>query len=400
MFESIETAAPDAILGLTEAFRKDTNPQKINLGVGVFQDEHGKTPLLKSVKEAERRILDVEKTKTYVTPNNGTAEYVACVQRLLFGSDHPTVTSGRAVSAHAPGGTGALRLAGDYLKQNHSESTLWMSDPTWANHRAIFAAAGVPTQSYPYYDAASRGLAFDRMLEGLREVPARDVVLLHACCHNPTGVDPEPGQWEAIAGVLADRGCVPLLDFAYQGFGTGLDDDASGFRILAERLPELMVCSSFSKNFGLYCERVGALTVVSATAEVSQAVLSQIKLCIRRSYSNPPAHGAAVVSTVLDAPELRRSWESELEQMRDRINGMRRRFAESLDARGVKLSPSGNAFVVQQKGMFSFSGLDKEQVHRLRDEFSIYLVGDGRINVAGMTEANMDRLCDAIATVA
>lgn len=400
MFQSVEAAPPDAILGLTEAFRKDENSSKVNLGVGVYKAEDGTTPLLKSVKVAEQRILEGEKTKTYVNPNNGTAEYTACVQRMLFGDSSDIVDAGRAVSAHTPGGTGALRLAGDYLRLNHAGATIWLSDPTWANHGGIFADAGVPTKKYGYYDAETYALDFDRMLTDLGQVPAGDVVLLHACCHNPTGVDPSEEQWNMIAERLAERGAVPLIDFAYQGFAAGLEEDANAVRVMSECLPELMVCSSFSKNFGLYCERVGALTVVASDASNAANVLSQVKRAIRRNYSNPPAHGSLIVTTILGDDALAAQWRGELKEMRDRINGMRRLFADSLDARGTRLGRHGNGFIVDQKGMFSFSGLGPGQVKALQSEHSIYIVGDGRINVAGMTTANMDGLCDAITAVA
>lgn len=399
MFHDVEPAAPDAILGLTEAFKKDTNPGKVNLGVGVYKAEDGTTPLLASVKEAERRILAGEMTKTYVNPNNGTADYTTCVQKMLFGADNEPGKSGRAVSAHTPGGTGALRLAGDYLRLNHANATLWLSDPTWANHGGIFSDAGVPTKRYGYYDATSKSLDFDRMVSDLEGVPAGDVVLLHACCHNPTGVDPDPSQWDALGEVLAKQKVVPLLDFAYQGFAVGLEEDAHAVRVMTKHLPELMICSSFSKNFGLYCERVGALTVVAADAADAKKVLSQVKRTIRRNYSNPPAHGSQIVTTILGDEILAAQWRDELKIMRDRINGMRRLFADSLAARGAVLGCDGNRFVVDQKGMFSFSGLGPDQVKALQADHSIYIVGDGRINVAGMTTANMDGLCDAIASV-
>ncbi len=399
MFESVATAKPDAILGLSEAFKKDTNPAKINLTVGVFVDASGITPLLPSVREAEQRILAAQTTKTYVSPLNGTAQYVSCVQEMLFGAGHELSGSGRVITAHTPGGTGALRLAGDYLKVNHPGLTLWLSNPTWANHGAVFEAAGVPTNKYAYFDAATNELAFERMMESLRGVPAGDVVLLHACCHNPTGVDPTQDQWRQIAELLSQRGILPLIDFAYQGFGDGLEEDAAGLRALCAQVPELMVCSSFSKNFSVYNERVGALTMVAATEAAAAAVLSQVKVCIRRNYSNPPGHGAQIVATIIQDASLRAQWQQELQQMRDRIQSMRRLFAEGLSARGVRPGGSDSAFMLEQRGMFSFSGLTAPQVQRLREEHAIYMLASGRINVAAMTEATMDTLCDAIAAV-
>ena len=400
IFESVEMAEPDAILGLTEAFRDDPNPRKINLGVGVYKDEHGKTPVLASVRAAEQRILEREQTKSYVSPLSGTAEYVAAVQQLLFGPDHDIITARRAMTAHTPGGTGALRLAGEYLRTTHPGTTVWLSDPTWANHMGIFDAAAVTTKRYPYFEPATNGLAFDAMMDGLDQVAAGDVVLLHGCCHNPTGVDPSVEQWGRIAELLKRRGIVPLVDFAYQGFAAGIEEDAAGLRTLCQSVPELLICSSFSKNFGLYCERVGALTIVADGPLTAQKVLSRVKICIRRSYSNPPAHGAQIVTTVLGDSRQLAHWQGEVQQMRDRINGTRKLFSESLDARGVRLSAEGNEFIIRQKGMFSFTGLSRQQVETLRHDHSIYIVvSGGRINVAAMTESNMGCLCDAIAKV-
>lgn len=395
MFEQVPMAPPDAILGLTEAFKSDPNPQKINLGVGVYKDENGQTPVLASVKAAEQKLLAGEKTKSYL-PIEGSAEYAAAVQELLFGQGHEVVASGRAATAHTPGGTGALRVAGDYIHRLHPKASIWLSEPTWPNHPQIFAAAGVPVKTYPYFDPAKNGLAFDAMLQGLRQVQQGDVVLLHGCCHNPTGADPTPEQWQQIADVLAERGALPLLDFAYQGFATGLEDDALAVRTLAQPGRELLICSSFSKNFGLYNERVGALTAVAADQKQAQAVLSQIKATIRANYSNPPTHGGSIVSTILADTELRRQWVQEVAQMRDRINGMRTLFVQKLKENGATRDFS---FIERQSGMFSFSGLSKDQVQKLRDEHAIYIVGSGRISVAGMTTSNMDRLCEAIVKV-
>lgn len=399
MFENISTAPPDPILGLGDAFKAETRSGKINLSVGVYLDDLGRTPVLESVKAAERRLVEGEATKSYL-PIDGDPAFGQRVRELLLPADHPILIGRRALTSHTPGGTGALRVAADLIQAQFPGSTIWISDPTWANHAAIFQAAGLKVRTYAYYDPPSRGLDFDRLLADLKTANVGDVVLLHGCCHNPTGVDPTGEQWAEIATVLAEQGALPLVDFAYQGFGRGLAEDAQGLAILAERLPELLICSSFSKNFGLYRERVGALTVVAATAEQARAVQSQVKVCIRRNYSNPPAHGAAVVTTILGDPALRRQWEAELATMRDRISRMRRFFAEALDQRGVELSPEGNGFLAHQQGMFSFSGLTREQVEVLRKQDAIYIVGSGRINVAGMTEANIPALCDAIARTA
>ncbi len=395
MFEQVSVAPPDSILGITDAFNKDANPKKINLSVGVYKDEKGQTPILPSVKEAETRILKSENNKNY-KPIDGAADYNKHVQELLLGANSPLVAAGRVVTAHTPGGTGGLRVTGDFLSKVKPGGTIWVSDPTWANHEAIFKAAGLNVKVYPYFDAAANGLALDKMLAALSGAAAGDAVLLHGACHNPTGIDPTPEQWKKIADAVSAAKLLPVLDFAYQGFGDGLREDAAGLDALVAKLPEIVVVSSFSKNFGLYNERVGAVTVVSGTKEVAQAVLSQVKVTIRSNYSNPPAHGGTIVSTVLGDPALRAQWESEVAAMRKRIHEMRTLFVSELKSRGVAKDMS---FIVKQKGMFSFSGLTKEQVERLKKEFSIYVVGSGRINVAGMTKDNMGPLCDAVATV-
>jgi len=395
MFETVQTAPPDPILGLTEAFKQDPNPKKINLSVGVYQDGNGKTPVLETVKEAERRLLAAETTKSYM-PISGDPTYGALVQKLVLGESHPFVTEGRAATAHCPGGTGALRVAGDYLHKLHPQAAIWLSDPTWANHPQIFAHAGMQVKTYAYRDPATNGLDFAAMLESLRQVPGGDVVLLHASCHNPTGIDPGVEQWRQIGEVLRERGILPLVDFAYQGFADGIEVDAAGLRALCEKVDELFISSSFSKNFALYRERTGALTMIGRTAKDVSNVMSQVKVVVRANYSNPAAHGGLIVTTVLQDPELRARWEVEVTAMRDRINGMRRLFVDTLKAKGVDRDFS---FITRQRGMFSFSGLSKEQVEELRQKYSIYVVGSGRINVAGMTEANMGPLCDAIASV-
>lgn len=392
MFENLTMAPPDAILGLTDAFKKDPNPNKINLSVGVYQDSTGKTPILESVKKAEEKLLATESNKSYLGID-GLPEYGQAVQRLLFGD---ALEAGRAVTAQTPGGTGALRVAAEFIKQAQPNATVWCSKPTWANHPSVFEAAGLRVNSYPYIDAEGKGLDFDAMIAALRQVPAGDVVLLHACCHNPTGIDPTPEQWDEIGRVLAERRALPLVDFAYQGFGDGLRDDATGLLRLLQSNAELLVCSSFSKNFGLYSERTGALTLVAADPQAAQIALSNVKRCIRANYSNPPKHGAAIVATVLSDEGLTKLWESEVTAMRDRINGMRRLFVDTLKARGVDRDFS---FLLPQRGMFSFSGLSPVQVDELRSKHAVYIVGSGRINVAGMTEANMNPLCDAIADV-
>ena len=392
MFETIEAAPPDAILGLNEAFRGDSSPNKINLGVGVFKDPTGNTPVLECVKEAERRIVKHESSKAYL-PINGHGEYGSHVPKLLFGSSLDPI---RTATIQTPGGTGALRVAGDFTRKMFPSAKIWTSDPTWANHPNVFAAAGLEVAKYRYYDPSTSGLDFAAMLADLKTVPAGDVVLLHGCCHNPTGVDPAPSQWKQIGEVLREQRALPLVDFAYQGFADGIEEDAGGLRALLESHDELLVCSSFSKNFGLYRERVGALVAVGRDAETTTTVMSQLKKTVRTNYSNPPSHGASIVATVLNDAALTKQWHQELADMRDRINGMRDLLVERLAAAGVDRD---FGFIQKQRGMFSFSGLTKDQVDQLRDEHSIYIVGSGRINVAGISESNVDYLCQSIAKV-
>lgn len=398
MFQNVEMAPADPILGLNAAFQQDTNPQKVNLGVGVFKDEQGNTPVLESVKAAEKKILETEKTKSY-KPINGSPDYGLAVQKLLFGADHNVLSASRGQTAHCPGGTGALRVAGDYLSRVHKGTSIHISNPTWANHNGIFHAAGLETKVYDYYDPATSSLNFEGMVESIKQIPAGDVILLHGCCHNPTGVDPNTEQWATIADLLAEREILPLLDFAYQGFATGLREDAQGLHAIAAKNNELLICSSFSKNFSLYNERTGALTVVGSDADTAARVMSEVKRSIRVNYSNPPAHGGEIVSTILNDDTLRTQWESELADMRNRINGMRKKFVDALDAKGIKLNPTGNDFITHQNGMFSFSGLNKDQVNTLREKFSIYIVGSGRINVAGISDSNLDYFVNAISEV-
>jgi len=397
MFEAISPAPPDPILGLTEAFRADPSPEKINLGVGVYQDEAGQTPLLESVRAAEQRLAEAGAGKGYL-PITGDPDYGHRVRGLLFGADHELACAGdgRAATAQAVGGTGALRIAASYLAAHHPEATLWVGAPTWANHHQIFEGAGLAVQSWPWLNAGGREVDEAGLLGRLEQLPAGDVVLLHGCCHNPTGADLSPPAWAQVAEVLARRRVLPLIDLAYQGFGTGLEADAAGLRTLAARVPEMLVASSFSKNFSLYNERAGALTVVAETAGQAGAVMSHVKRVIRRTWSNPPAHGAAIVRTVLADTALRASWEAALAAMRHRIQRMRRLLAERLAARGARRDYT---FMTRQQGMFSFSGLGREEVGRLQAEHAIYMVASGRINVAGINEANVDRLAEAIVAV-
>lgn len=395
MFEKITAAPADPILGLTEEFKADQRSHKINLGVGIYKTEEGQTPVLATVKKAEAALLESEKTKSYLTIE-GTAEYGLAVQKLLFGETSEIVQQKRAKTAQAPGGTGALRVAGEFIKRQLGDATIWISNPTWANHKGVFAAAGLPIAEYGYYDAELKDKNFAAMIADLERAAQGDVVLLHGCCHNPTGIDPTEQEWETLAKLCASKGLLPLFDFAYQGFANGVEEDAKGLRIFAKFNQEILVASSFSKNFGLYNERVGAFTLVSSQADIAATAFSQVKAIIRSIYSNPPAHGAAVVTYILNDASLRAEWEAEVKEMRDRIQEMRVLFVESLKAEGVTADFS---FISRQNGMFSFSGLNKEQVARLKEEFGVYIVGSGRISVAGMTKANMGPLCKAIAQV-
>ena len=395
MFEKVTAAPADPILGLTEEFRNDKRSHKINLGVGIYKNDAGDTPILNTVKKAEKILLDTEKTKNYLSIE-GNAEYGLLVQQLLFGAQSEIVTSQRARTAQAPGGTGALRIGAEFLSRQKISRKVWISNPTWVNHFQVFAAAGMETAEYTYYSPLTRALDFDGMLGSLAAASEGDVVLLHGCCHNPTGIDPTAEQWEQLAQFCAERKLLPFFDFAYQGFARGVEEDAAGLRTFARYHRELLVASSFSKNFGLYNERVGAITVVTESAAIAATAFSQVKASIRGNYSNPPAHGAAVVTTVLKDPQLKAEWQDEVRQMRDRIWEMRKLFVAKLKEQGVCQDFS---FMTEQNGMFSFSGLNKEQVTRLKEEFAVYIVGSGRISVAGITSGNIDALCQAIAKV-
>jgi aspartate/tyrosine/aromatic aminotransferase len=395
MLERIEAAPKDAILGLTEAFKADPRKEKINLSVGVYQDETGKTPLLECVKEAEKRLAASPTTKSYL-PISGLAEYCQAVAELAFGAGSEPLTAKRVAWAQTPGGTGALRVAADFIHTNLPKATVWMSEPTWPNHPQIFAAAGVATKTYAYFDKTKNALDLDGMLAAIGKMPAGDVILLHGCCHNPTGIDPTAAQWKSIADAVFKQGLLPLVDFAYQGFADGIDEDAAGLKAFCRPGAELLACSSFSKNFSLYRERVGALFGMAPTAAAAASVQSQFEKVIRANYSNPPGHGAEVVAKILRDPALRKQWEGEVATMRNRINGMRQALVKALKQQGV---PGDYSFIERQRGMFSFSGLTKEQVAALQDEHAIYAVGSGRINVAGLTPSNIDRVAECIGAV-
>lgn len=395
IFSQVLLAPADPILGLTDTFKADPRQDKVNLGVGIYKDEAGQTPVLTSVKKAEAILLEQEKTKNYLGIE-GVQAYNHVVQTLLFGEGSELITSGRAATAQAPGGTGALRIAAEFLLRNTDSHTIWVSNPTWANHQNIFETAGLAVKEYGYYKAEAHDIDFDTMMTDLSHANAGDVVLLHGCCHNPTGIDLTLAQWERVAQLCADKKLVPLFDFAYQGFGAGIEEDAAGLRLVASKVPELLVANSFSKNFGLYNERIGAVTVVAEDADAAVRAFSQVKRTIRANYSNPPAHGALIVSTILNDTALKAMWVQEVKEMRERIAEMRTLFVDSLKAEGVTQDFS---FISRQNGMFSFSGLNKAQVARLKDEFGVYIVGSGRISVAGMTKTNMPVICKAIAQV-
>ena len=395
IFTQVELAAADPILGLTDAFKADKRTDKVNLGVGIYKNEAGLTPILKSVKKAEEILLATEKSKSYLGME-GVEAYNSAVQGLLFGADHDIIKNKRALTAQAPGGTGSLRVAAEFLMRNTESKTIWVSNPTWANHQNIFKSAGLSIEQYRYYKAETHGKDFDAMVADLKMAKTGDLVLLHGCCHNPTGIDLTEAEWHVMAKLCLDNGLVPLFDFAYQGFGTGVEEDAQGLRIVANKVPELIIANSFSKNFGLYNERIGAVTVVADTESNAVKAFSQVKSTIRGNYSNPPAHGALIVSTILADAELKLLWETELTEMRERIAKMRTLFVETLKSEGVSQDFS---FISRQNGMFSFSGLTKEQVAQLKDEHGVYIVGSGRISVAGMTKENMPVICKAIAAV-
>ena len=393
MWKSVAAAPADSILGLTEAFRNDPNPAKVNLGVGVYMNDAGTTPILNCVKEAERILLGAEQSKSYL-PITGDPVYAACVQRLLFGRNSEVITSGRAATAHAPGGTGALRIGAELINAFRPKPTVWISSPTWANHNGIFEAADFRLKRYPYYNAETKGLNFGEMLDAFRQIPSQDVVLLHACCHNPSGVDLDDQQWGEVAAVAREKGWLPFLDFAYQGFGTSVEKDRSAVEIFAQAGIDFFVASSFSKNFGLYNERTGAITIVSPTKEESGVALSHLKKTVRACYSNPPAHGGLIVKTILSEPDLEKGWIAELAGMCERIKTMRSALVEGLSRRGIARDFS---YIKAQNGMFSFSGIDDKTVDWLRLNKAVYVVGGGRINVAGLTTNNIDYVCDSIA---
>ncbi len=395
IFAAVEMAPRDPILGLNEAFAADTRTTKVNLGVGVYFTDEGKIPLLAAVKAAEKVRLEAAPARGY-QPIEGLAAYNSAVAALLFGKDSALITEGKTLTVEALGGTGALKIGADYLKRLLPAAKVYISDPSWENHRALFESAGFEVENYPYYDAASRGVNFAAMKACLGGLAAGSIIILHACCHNPTGADLSDSQWAEVVAVCQARGLVPFLDMAYQGFADGIDADAVAVRAFAASGLQFFISSSFSKSFSLYGERVGALTVVTASKEEAGRVMSQVKRVVRTNYSNPPTHGGAVVAAVLNSAELRQQWEDELAGMRVRIREMRTSLVEKLAARGVAIDFS---FVTKQRGMFSYTGLSAAQIERLKTEFGIYAVSTGRICLAALNTRNIDYVADAIAAV-
>ncbi|MBK7502613.1 MAG: aspartate/tyrosine/aromatic aminotransferase [Polaromonas sp.] len=395
MFSTVEMAPRDPILGLNEQFNADTNPNKVNLGVGVYFDDTGKLPLLKCVQSAEATMAAAPKPRGYL-PIDGIVAYDAGVKALVFGADSEPVKSGRVATVQAIGGTGGLKIGADFLKKLNPNAKVLISDPSWENHQALFTNAGFKVETYRYYDAATRGLNVDGMLADLKAAPAGTIALLHACCHNPTGYDITAAQWDQVVAICKSNNLVPFLDMAYQGFGYGLKEDGAVIQKFVDAGLTFFVSTSFSKSFSLYGERVGALSVLCTDKAEADRVLSQLKIAIRTNYSNPPTHGGSVVAAVLGNPELRKQWEDELAEMRVRIKAMRSAFVEKLKDAGVKQDMS---FITTQIGMFSYSGLSKDQMVRLRNEFGVYGTDTGRMCVAALNSKNIDYVCASIAKV-
>jgi len=396
LFDAVELAPRDPILGLNEQFAADANPGKVNLGVGVYLDADGKVPLLACVKAVEQQMVETPKPRNYL-PIDGIPTYDAAVQELVCGADHPARKAGRVATVQALGGTGGLKLGADFLKRVRPDAAVLISDPSWENHRALFEGAGFAVQAYPYYDPTrANGVDVDAMIRALGAAARGSIVVLHACCHNPTGYDLRPEDWPRVIEAVRERGHIAFLDMAYQGFGDGIAEDGLAVRLFLDSGLDFFISTSFSKSFSLYGERVGALTVVCASADEASRVLSQLKRVVRTNYSNPPTHGAQAVTTVLTTPALRRLWEEELAGMRERIKAMRHALHAKLAAAGVKRDLS---FIVRQRGMFSYSGLSKAQMQRLRNEFGVYGVDSGRICVAALNDRNIDAVVRAIAAV-
>jgi aromatic-amino-acid transaminase len=395
LLAGVEMAPRDPILGVTETFNADTNPRKVNLGVGVYYDDNGKVPVLECVRRAEQKLAETALPRNYL-PIDGLQAYDRGVQELVFGASSAALREQRVVTVQTLGGTGALKVGADLLRRLNGSAQIWISDPSWENHQALFDYAGFKVQTYPYYDPATHGVRFDAMMDTLRKLPAGAIAVLHACCHNPTGVDLAPDQWEQIIKVVNERGIVPFLDMAYQGFADGLEADAAAVRRFAAACPGVLVSTSFSKSLSLYGERVGALSVVAGTADDAARALSQLKRVIRTNYSNPPTHGGQAVVTVLATPELRSLWDKELGEMRERIKVMRRQLVDKIRA---NRSDFDFGFITRQRGLFSYSGLSRDQVRRLREEYSLYAIESGRICVPALNSRNIDYVAQAIAKV-
>ena len=395
MFERLKAMPADPILGLLTQYRADPHPNKVDLGVGVYKDPQGHTPILDCVKVAEQRRTDSEDTKVYIGPT-GSPLFNQLMTELAFGHHHPALLANRIRTVSTPGGTGALRVAADFIKRCRPNAVLWVSDPTWANHTGLFEAAGITVKTYPYYDYDTKSLKFEQMIAALNQVSKDDVVLLHACCHNPSGMDLTKEQWDEVISVTAKQGYTPLIDMAYQGFGDGVDEDAYGVRQMAAAVENMILCSSCSKNFGLYRERIGACSIIGKDAAQVDVAFSVLLYVVRCIYSMPPAHGAAIVETILADADLKQQWLDELAVMRNRINGNRSMLVNKLLENGVKQDFS---FIAQQKGMFSFLGVDQTQVEALKSQHSIYMVGSSRISIAGISESNVDYLAKSIASI-
>lgn len=395
MFEVLPALPADPILGLSAAFKEDTHPKKIDLGVGVYKDENGNTPILESVIKAQRLLQDSETTKTYIAPQ-GVSGFLSGMKELLFGATHPAVLEDRITAVQTPGGTGALRILAELIARGNPEATVWVSDPTWANHIPIFETAGLKIEKYPYFDKENRGIRFDAMMETLHQVKQGDIVLLHGCCHNPTGQDLNQSQWQAVLQAAQKTGFVPFIDVAYQGFGDGLDEDAYGIRLLSKNLPELILSASCSKNFGLYRERTGMACVVTNSHGTRQSLQTQIQSVARANYSMPPSWGAAIVDIILNDEQLKALWQSEVANMRNRMQELRALLVHKLKDKGASMDFS---FVTEQKGMFSYLCITPEQVKQMRADSAVYFVDSSRVNIAGISLSNVDDLAEALVKV-
>ena len=395
MFSSLDILPSDPILGLMAEFRNDPNPNKVDLGVGVYKNEAGLTPIMAAVKTAEQHVFAGEDTKSYIGPA-GMPEFNEAIKKLIFGESHPALQSNRVATVLTPGGCGALRVGAELLKRSEPKTRIWVGDPTWANHLPLLGNAGLKIEQYPYYDRATSKLTFDAMMSALEQTSAADVVLLHGCCHNPSGADLSPEQWRAVTELAEQKGFLPFIDLAYQGLSVGLAEDAYGARLMAERLPEVIVASSCSKNFGLYRERVGSLSIVGTNSSSASTAISHVNNIVRGMYSMPPSHGGAIVAEILNNSELQDSWQSELGMMRDRINDTRHLLVQKLRDAGVDRDFS---FIESQHGMFSFLGISKDEIERLKTEYGIYIVDSSRTNMAGVSLANVDYVADALARV-